>query len=333
MRRTAPTTRGLLRTLTAVVGISSLPAATSAADTERTPIFLNAVGNEGPRQEPRAQFDTYLANYPNVTGHYAIPGPNISASTQSSSSGNESTIDGWQWSITVAADLPLENSSSVPDDDGKGPFYYTGGKIVLTAPSSLVGDGGNLTVQDDWKACLYRWDLRNVSYPEELRSDNGTCGSVLSDECIADMKAAAAPTAADTCVCPRMSTIPSCSGLGDASKVFDTSCAGAFYNASRLRGQEAMGWEDGKLETYTFGDATSHHRGNTTTYDDIASLAWPVMASFGNVGYNVASLTCVRATDTNAGSTAPNYDLSSGNSLGSSLAGMGVAILVCMLLL
>ncbi|KAI0112519.1 hypothetical protein GGR51DRAFT_44457 [Nemania sp. FL0031] len=319
----------LIRTLAVVAGINSLPAAKFTAQAENTPTFLQAVNDEGPWHEPRAEFDAFLTNNANITGEYAIPGPNISAPAMPASMANDSMISGWSWSIVVAADIPLENSSIAPADDGQGLFYYTGGKMVLNAPSSLVNSSsGNLTVDDDWRVCLFRWELRNVSYPDKLRSDNGTCGSILSDECIADMKKAAAPAESGGCQCPRASTIPSCSGLGDDSELFDTTCSGTSYDAQRLRGLK-----DGMEETWAFGGAAAHHSGNLTAYDEIGSLAWPVMVSFGSDQYSTASLTCVRAADTVTGSTAPSDEPSSGNSLGGSWARVvGASILVSMLM-
>ncbi|KAF2966854.1 hypothetical protein GQX73_g6720 [Xylaria multiplex] len=319
----------LLYCLAAIAGISNIPA-TLAAESEDSIQLLQATGRYGPWQVPRAEFDTFLANHPNATGNYAIMGPNISASAESPFSGNESAIDGWSWSIVVSADLPLINTTWVPEDDGKGPFYYTGGKMTLNAPSSLLGPGGNLTVDDGWELCLFTWQIDDFPYSDKLRSDNGTCKSVLSDECIAEMKlAAASATVEGSCSCPIASSLPSCSRLGDAAKVFNNNCYGSPRNATDIRR-----WKEGKLETYAFGDATAHHLGNNTAYNNIGSLAFPALISFRNkddingvTDGSMTSLSCVRAVDAVAGSTVPGDAESSGNRLGTgAMTGIALAL-------
>ncbi|KAI1291047.1 hypothetical protein F5Y03DRAFT_377604 [Xylaria venustula] len=334
MHATTPATHKLLRSLAAMIFISSFLIGTSATHTELTPQFLQAVGDYGPWKEPRAEFNAFLANSPSITGHYNIPGPNISASANSSRSvteapiGGWATIGGWSWSIHVAADLPLEHSK-LNLDFSQGPLYYAGLRLALNAPSSLVGNEGNLTVDDDWQMCVYQWSLRNVSYPRQLRTDDGTCGSVLSDQCIADIENAAAPMIQENCRCPVLSTIPSCRDHADGINVFDSECSASFFNASRIRGSE---WEDGKLEIWGLGDDATHHAGNDTAYNRIGSLSWPAMVGFSNGQHWTASLACVRATDTIPGTKVP-IDESSGNSLGCSWAQTGLAVLVFMLIL
>ncbi|KAI0535259.1 hypothetical protein GGR58DRAFT_504467 [Xylaria digitata] len=322
-------THTLLRCLAAIAGISSIPT-TLAAESEDSIQLLQATDRYGPWQVPRAEFDAFLANHPNATGNYAITGPNISAPAESTSSGNESTIDGWSWSIVVSADLPLANTTLAPEDDGEGPFYHTGGGMTLNAPSSLLGPGGNLTVDDGWKICLFTWQIDDFPYSDKLRSDDGTCKSVLSDECIANMKlAAASATVEGSCSCPIASSIPSCSCLGDAAKVFNNNCYGFSRNASDIRE-----WAGGKLETYAFGDATAHHLGNNTAYNNIGSLAFPALISFRNkdeingvTDGSMTSLSCVRAADAISGSTVPGDAESSGNRLGTG-ATAGIALVL-----
>ncbi|KAI3330750.1 hypothetical protein F4824DRAFT_515420 [Ustulina deusta] len=311
MHSTTRTTRVLLRCLTAAIaGITNIAAVTSA-ETDEYPVELfAAIGNYGPWGEPRAEFDASLANHPNATGSYPIPGPNISVPGNTLSSGNENTVDGWSWSIVVAADLPLENSSVPHEGDAQGPLYYTGEKMTFNAPSSLVDSGGNLTVSDDWQICLFHWSLDGFPYTHKLRSDNGTCRSVLTDKCIADIEEAAATSQKKgRCVCPLAKDIPSCRRLGDKSMVFSNSCEASSYNSSGIRG-----WEDGKMELIPFGDNITHKSGERERYNIVGSLAWPVMASFMNTvdRNSTASLSCVRAADAVAGSIAPTGDVPSG---------------------
>ncbi|KAI0196398.1 hypothetical protein F4808DRAFT_323068 [Astrocystis sublimbata] len=283
--------------------------------------LLQATEEEGPWHEPRLEFDMFLANRANATREFPIPGPNISAPGSSSGPQTGSTTDGWSWSIAVAADMPLDNSSIAPKPNSEGPFYYTGLKVNFNAPPSLVTSNGgkNLTVDDDWEICLYAWDLNFGQhdlgeYPDKLRSDDGTCASVLTEECIADMKRAARPNQSQ-CSCQEL---PSCKTDGDAGKVFGNNCYASYYNASSIRR-----WSEGKHEMWAFGDAMVHHLGDNKAYDNFSSLAWPVMASIGDGKNDVmASLSCVRAADVN-----------SGGRLGISWATLGMGLAVCMLML
>ena len=38
-------------------------------------------------------------------------------------------------------------------------------------------------VNDEWKMCLVRWDLGGQLYNQDLRTDLGSCGTVLTNEC------------------------------------------------------------------------------------------------------------------------------------------------------
>lgn len=320
--------RTLLRAFTVAAGMSAIPAA-RCDNTEVPRLFEQTGGNDqGPCGEPKAEFDAFLTNTPNITGQYPIAGYDISTPYVSNPEPGDDTIDGWLWSIAVAADLPLENSTTMHSDDD----FYTGGRIVLEAPKSLVSDGGNLTVDDEWKLCVFAWNVGdNESYPEDLRNDNGTCGSILSDECIANLKTEATPALGEgggQCSCPNIDIIQGCGNDDDATSAFGNGCYARSFNATELR-QSGL-WDNGQLEIYSFGEATTHKSGNRTAYDNIGSLAWPVMIWMGTSGMQFdLSLTCVRATDPVDGSTEP-ASLGSVNPLDSSLtlAGM-MAILAC----
>ncbi|KAI0425725.1 hypothetical protein F5Y09DRAFT_346407 [Xylaria sp. FL1042] len=88
-----------------------------------------------------------------LQGSYSIPGPNISVAS-STSSPEDRTVDGWSWSIVVAADLPLENASFTHEHDDQGPFYYTGGNMTFNGFPSLIDAESNPTVDDDWEICV-----------------------------------------------------------------------------------------------------------------------------------------------------------------------------------
>ncbi|KAK5636395.1 hypothetical protein RRF57_012107 [Xylaria bambusicola] len=275
----------------------------------------------------RVAFGAFLANTPNFTGRYPIAGPNISTPPILTGLTDDNLIDGWSWSIATAADLLLENSSTTENQSD----YYTGGKLVLNAPSSVVSGGRNLIVDNEWNLCVYHWDLANASYPEHLRNDNGTYGSILSDEGIVDMQEPALPPLnSHVCSCPQVNTIPPCKGNDDASRVFGTNCTALSFSATQLRRSGL--WDEGTLEIRAFGDATTHPSGNRTAYGNIGSLAWPVKVWYGTDGYyDKASLSCVRATDTADRSNEP-AGMSSTNSLDSSWTIFAAAVLSCVLM-
>lgn len=202
------------------------------------------------------------------------------------------------------ADLPIP--PSVAHD---GEEFYTGGKLVFNSPFSPANDSStsNDAIDDDWMVCLYEWILWDAAYPAPLRADNGTCLSVLSSECIAAMEQAAASKHTSWgCSCPIAREIPECAVLGDGAELWSSTCAAGWYNASRIRA-----WGVEGLETRTFGDAYGRQYGNTTSYNHIGSLAWPVMASFRDLrpgGQVTAKLSCPRAETATEGSMTPTSE-------------------------
>lgn len=181
--------------------------------------------------------------------------------------------------------------------------------MVFKGPSSPANASSSPGdhVDDDWSVCLYEWSVWGAAYPASLRSDNGTCFSVLRTECIAAIeKEAASKHTPRGCTCPIAREIPECADVGDDNALWSTTCGANWYNASDIRA-----WGDDGLEKITFGSASAHERGNTTAYNYIGSVAWPVMASFSSVGSGglvTAKLSCPRAEMATEGSVAPNED-------------------------
>lgn len=267
----------------------------AAADAGNSSVaVIQVYGGTGAWMEPIAEFEAGL-DAPNATGNYPIAGPNISAPYSETSN-----LDGWSWSVDVAADLPIGSAYTSKYGNDK---FYTGGKLTFNAPASLLSSSSrNLTVNDDWEICLYSWQIglnwgsSVAAYPNELRIDDGSCSSVLTSECITDLQNA---ISFGQCSCPPFRDIPSCVALGEDTAPWRTTCVASRFNATRIRQ-----WEDGKLVTWAYGGATVHDRGNLTDYNDVGSLAWPVMASFGSS--QTATLSCLRASNATQGSTAPD---------------------------
>lgn len=308
------------------IGIGSVEAGKATVD-GAIEIALGT-DNQGPWHEPKTEFDNLLHS-PNATGSFPISGPNISAPYSPSAK-----PEGWSWFIAVVADIPIENSSVAGQNESENTFY-TGGKMILNAPPS---HSQNLTVDDDWEICISRWQLDGAAYPSKLRSDNGSCLSVLTNQCIDDIKVAANT---GRCSCPLSREIPSCASLGDDSALWDSNCITNFYNASATRA-----WKGGNLELGTYGGATSHDHGDVEAYNYIGSLAWPVLVSFrggqnGGVDQDTAidqataSMSCIRAIDGIGGSSAPTgHDLpGSGNRINMDWFALGSVLVSCILML
>lgn len=270
-----------------------LATATNTVDGSVT--VFQATGDEGPWTEPIEDFEARLST-PDATGSYRIAGPNISAPHTD----DNVAIDGWSWSVVVTADLPIASELTSKYGNDK---FYTGGKLTFNAPTSLLASSTqNLTVDDDWQICLYNWEITNVNYPNKLRTDDGSCSSLLTSECITDLqKAVETRNPPNQCRCPVTKDIPSCTTLGDASVLWQSTCVARLFDSTRIRE-----WEDGKLDTWIYGGATLHNRGNVTDYNYIGSIAWPVMASFSSVAYQKATLSCPRASNGTQGSAAPS---------------------------
>jgi hypothetical protein len=255
--------------------------------------------NVGPWNIPKSEFDSLLSDHSNASGNFPIAGPNISAPSSATSN-----IDGWSWSISVVADIPIKNSILQIPQRGQ---FYTGGKLTFNGPPSLLSSSSsstqNLSVSDEWQLCLYSWDVSigGAPYPSNLRSDDGTCSSVLSSQCMTDIRNAA-QSSSGKCSCSVARSFPSCSALGNDSALWSNNCAAASFNATAIRE-----WEGGKVERSIWGGDEAHDAGNLTAYNYVGSLAWPVMASFHNNGIQTAATTmsCVRAKDAASGSVAP----------------------------
>ncbi|EPE30702.1 hypothetical protein GLAREA_03669 [Glarea lozoyensis ATCC 20868] len=262
----------------------------SAESEYETPVqTLQRIGGMVPWDIPGTVFDNLVNNHPNATGNFPIAGPNLSMSSNSN-------IEGWHWSISAVADIPIVNSSwNRPERS----IFYTGGKLIFNGPSSPSNQ--NISVNDDWHICLFNWQLDNVPYPSALRGDDGTCSSVLNNQCIAELKNAVQTSSGRSCSCPRKSEIPSCTALGNDSAIWTNTCAGGFFDATAIRR-----WAGGRLEKNAWGGNKAHSAGNTTAYNYIGSLAWPVMAGFYFRNQSVATtVSCPRAKDATPGSTAP----------------------------
>ncbi|KAK4118123.1 hypothetical protein N657DRAFT_675751 [Parathielavia appendiculata] len=200
-----------------------------------------------------------------LSRQYHLSGPNISAQYPGSD-----PIYGWSWTVSVVADIPLSEANSTRAD----PYpkqTFTGSRVVLQAPT-----GPTSAVHDSWFVCVIHWDMDLFDYPAKLRADDGSCSTVLSEQCIRDIEAraveeyrAASPNPSR---CPSLAEIASCEGEQANTLTLGGSFGARWVDATAIRN-----WPDGKFNVRRFG-GPSHEGGNLTAYDETGSLAWPVLA-------------------------------------------------------
>jgi hypothetical protein len=148
-----------------------------------------------------------ILNAPNATGQYNIPGPDISAPYPGSG-----PADGWSLTVSVVADIAMSESNSTTVDPYPNQTF-TGSRVVLQTPT-----GPSSVAHESWFLCVINWDIGLEKYPSKLREDDGSCSSVLSEQCIRDVEARTLEVYRQKfgpftpCGCPSLSEIPSCAG-------------------------------------------------------------------------------------------------------------------------
>ena len=160
----------------------------------------------GPWGVPDATYNK-LMDTPNATSKYPLPAPDTSVPYPASG-----PADGWSLAVSVVADIAMSESKSTTVD-GHENQTFTGSRVVLQAPA-----GSDAAVDESWFVCAIHWDLDLDNYPAKLRGDDGTCSSVLSEQCIRDVEARSIEQyssdygSLSPCPCPTISDIPSCQG-------------------------------------------------------------------------------------------------------------------------
>jgi hypothetical protein len=177
--------------------ILTLLATASTATSQTTHSDSFGTGGAAPHNFANSLFDAILDGEPDAQGIYPLPGPNISLPYSSPS---RDPIPGW--ALTVST----KESISIPSGPDKG---YTAARISLSVP-----DWGN--IHESWQVCVLEWRADLDNYPEAMREDDGSCGKVLSKECVSGVedetvrryRVANGDTA---CVCPSLGEIGACS--------------------------------------------------------------------------------------------------------------------------
>lgn len=303
--------------------LALLTANAAAAEANNQRGCLGDCSWKGPWGEPYDQFEEALAS-PNATGSFAISGPNVSVASGGS---DVPTVEGWAWKVSLRGDIPLTNESSdATDEDVAQGRTYTGVEVALVAPGTLVaplaaGAGNtttnattlNITAVDGWEICINIWDFFGSDEGTELRQEtDGSCKSVLSDDCLAALESATSTPS--NCACPDLSRISACADyqgkLGDG-------CVGFSYNATGIRS-----WPTGRTLVAQYGSMyASSERGNTTDYNLLGTYAVPVRAAFryrdpdtGTVfSSGSPQMFCVKANSSDDDSATPSDSIATGS--------------------
>ncbi|KAK8087572.1 hypothetical protein PG997_002533 [Apiospora hydei] len=290
------------------LGMQTVLADTSAAT------WGDGGGAVGPGGVNFTEFGRLLDEQPNATGIYPLSGPDLTGAVGSqeiADGWSPELVDGWSWQIHVKADIPVNNSEA--EAQGK---YFTGTQVALHTPPFKEN------VTDGWEVCVMTWET-NRDYSDGLREDDGTCSSVLSEDCrkaITDSVSEAWKNSSrwyKRCTCPSLDELDGC---GDPRRHSRRAAQPTvIYNATRINEGARLAAEvadhnprhqfvDGRAIMTNLGGLPSAERGNLTAYNETGSLAWPAVVVWGRNTTSdpiVSPLTCIRASNATTGSQVP----------------------------
>jgi len=145
-----------------------------------TETIMGAGSKLGPYDMASAKFDEFMKT-PNATSRYPIEAPYTTLHYRVGGP----AMPGWGWTISVAADIPLSEAGSnlISDDKDIKNKTFTGVKVVAEAPVEL--NGTLIPIDETWGICIINWSINTTSsgFPAKLRTDDGTCSSVLGEQC------------------------------------------------------------------------------------------------------------------------------------------------------
>lgn len=283
--------------LAPIVGaINNVPGSPQYLGSDVQAIEPSGPGIQGRRgdEEDRQFFEAMKT--PNMTGSCSFATPNITAPPANGTV--TAQLPGWSLSVAVRANAQYPRNGE----------YYVAGTVHLNTPESLLT---NMTIAEDgqsqknvsaiepWKVCVTQWALDSRPYPSKMRSDDGTCSSVLSPGCIRGVQAAARRDCKD----PQIQSIPACAN--DDTTAFQSTSYSYYLPASKIRR-----FPQGHAQLWAFATETAPGAQNFTSYNDMGTVAWPVLLSLGDGkgGQSWSGLFCVRPTKAVNGSTLPVWE-------------------------
>ncbi|KAH6624298.1 hypothetical protein B0J18DRAFT_174077 [Chaetomium sp. MPI-SDFR-AT-0129] len=296
----------------------------------------------GPWYIPVSTYNTLLDS-PNATTQYSLKAPDITARFPASN-----RFANWTLTVSVTADIPVSNINTSVREWHGWPLNqsFTGSRVQLTLPTGGDDDDDNdeeeFEPDRSWEVCVINWDVHLKQDQARLRGDDGTCYSVLSEQCISDMEKQAASLV--RCTCPNLREIESCQG--DQAETWISETFG--YSAKSFNNTDIATW---RTEGYTIRSLAndphpySHGEINQIAYEEIGRLTWPVLVHWGprplpptgsvwssvNAPGASAKLTCARAKDAVGESRVPWENGAAGRRrgmMGSSGFALGVVVVV-----
>ncbi|KAI1263631.1 hypothetical protein F5Y18DRAFT_393595 [Xylariaceae sp. FL1019] len=263
-------------------------------------------------------FESFLQK-PNATGHYPLAAPDVTKPFSGNT--NTSPESGWSIDVHVREDIPLSN---VSNEDFLEEIPDARSKFVVGAGASLSVPPG-AQMEESWELCVVNWIVKEEAPSDVIRTDDGTCSSVFSNEC----RDAINQTVIDAwvnnkvdpkrCICPDFANIDGC---GKRPGAFG-SCIAQVFNSTRINdGNAPLDKDDGNQNRWVNGTylyrvygGEPSAEGNITAYDTTATLAWPLLTVWGTAyrdGQAAAAfsqLTCPRAVNATAGSRVPQSNV------------------------
>ncbi|KAK4139284.1 uncharacterized protein C8A04DRAFT_33252 [Dichotomopilus funicola] len=280
----------------------------------------------GPWNIPEATYNEVLDS-PSAVGRYTLEAPDISVRYPS-----PDQFANWTLAVSVASDFPLPwSNTNEAEQDTTSNRTFTATRVRLTPPAGI-------DVDSSWEVCVLNWDVNLETYPTQLRIDDGTCTSFLSEQCIRDVEQS---VLVGRCSCPNLREIESCGdGQADLMDSIGPGCFAKPFNKTTIEEWPAQGYN-----VREFGGVPHpHSQGtfNNTAYDEVGSLAWPVLLRWGpSLTVNVATsssgggsrtkLTCARANHAVGGNSVPGVpggDSGAMSVMGSSGFVLAVAVVV-----
>ncbi|KAI1138407.1 hypothetical protein F5Y05DRAFT_38479 [Hypoxylon sp. FL0543] len=227
---------------------------------------------------------------PNATGSVSVAGFDISQKWPSQA------VDGWTLSVNVSSDVPDSQTLNPGNATGQ---TFTGTSIFLKAPDGIQTAFANESAVDEttWKICVAV--VPNGPQEDQSAADNGTCG-FLSSQCISDLQGAYAD---------KFSGSQDCYGSPPATP---SSCGSSVDTANFQVQQLPLNSVNGTEVFVTASDA--HAAGDQTAWNNATRQTWPVLTLWG---WNTRAkapegskpqvqLSCIRASNVEAGSEAPS---------------------------
>lgn len=199
---------------------------------------------------------------PDLERVFPIEGHNISAPD------DEDTIDGWTISLSVRTEMPADEYIDVEDSDAT----FSGSLVRLNPPSSIaelaqvdLAKNGSFSILDpSWHVCYSVFNFFPLEKREKITTDDGSCRSVFSDECIRAIETSRNTSGFNDNSCAVPSIPDECDhdGIGASNRISGTfsTLEGdvEWLDGSQIRSVATDGRSRGDNETEAIDRVTRH---------------------------------------------------------------------------